>query len=313
LAILDLFSKRQKKLRGDVPDVYVYDNFPQALRTQIVHIWHDTLGNESQFWDGHVKVKEAYPLIVDSLCREYGVFKLPGTKNYGDRKYIDELVNFLLLEQDVERAIDAVELSFRVIDRYTRDWSYLRRNDASERTDAAIEELNSRFKEHGVGYQYSDGEIIRIDSELIHSEVVKPALRLLSQKMYAGAQQEFLKAHEHYRHGNAKEALNECLKSFESVMKSICDKRKWTYSSNATAKNLIQACLDHQLIPTYWQQNFSSLKSLLESSVPTGRNKLGGHGQGASTTTVPDYLVAYMLHMTASTIVFLCEAEAGLS
>lgn len=310
LAIFDLFSKRQKKLRGDIPDVYVYDDLPQALRTQIIHIWFDTLGNGDQYFEG--KVREYYPLIVNTLCREYGLFRLPGAKDYGDRDYINELANFFLREQDIERAIDAVELSFRVIDRATRDWEYLRRQNASKKADEAIEELNGRFKEHGVGYQFVDGEIIRIDSELIHSEVVKPALRLLNQTNYAGAQQEFLKAHEHYRHGNAKEALNECLKAFESLMKSICDKRGWGYSSNATAKNLIQACLDNGLIPPYWQQNFTSLRSLLESSIPTGRNKLGGHGQGVATTTVPDHLVAYMLHMTASALVFLGEAEASL-
>lgn len=308
MAIFDLFSKRQKKLRGDVSDVYVYDGLPQALRTQIIHIWFDTLGNQNEWWEGHVK--QAYPLIVDTLCREYGVFKLPGAKDYGERDYIQELANFLLREQDVEKALDAVELSFKFIDKFTRDWNYLRRENASKIADEAIEELNGRFKEHGIGYQFSDGEIIRVDSELIHSEVVKPALRLLNTKNYAGAQQEFLKAHEHYRHGNAKEALNECLKAFESLMKSICDKRGWNYTGNATAKNLIQACLENGLIPTFWQQNFSSLRSLLESSVPTGRNKLGGHGQGTSTTEVPDHLVAYMLHMTASALVFLGEAEA---
>jgi len=310
MAIVDLFSKRQKKLRGDVPDVYVYDDIPKPLRTQIIHIWLDTLGNAGQWWDG--QVKEAYPAIVDTLCREYGVFKLPGARDYGDRDYIQELVNFFLAEQDSERVLDAIELSFRVIDHGTRNWNYLHRSDASERADAATDELNARFKEHGIGYQFINGEMIRLDSELIHSEVVKPALLLLNQKAYAGPQQEFLKAHEHYRHGNTKESLNECLKSFESLMKAICDKRGWSYSNTATAKNLIQVCFDNGLIPSFWQQNFTSLRSLLESSVPTGRNKLGGHGQGAATTSVPNYLVAYMLHMTAASLVFLCEADASL-
>lgn len=310
MAIFDLFSKRQKKLRGDVPDVYVYDDLPQALRTQIIHIWMDTLGNGDQFLQGQVKL--AYTIIVNTLCREYGLFRLPGSKDYGYRDFVSELTNFFLNAKDIEQAIDAIELSFKVINNLTRSRQYLHRNDASDIADAAIEELNGRFKEHGVGYQFVAGEIIRIDSELIHSKVVKPALRLLNQKNYAGAQQEFLKAHEHYRNGNAKEALNECLKAIESLMKSICDKRGWAYSDTATAKNLIQSCLDNGLIPSFWQQNFSSLRSLLESSVPTGRNKLGGHGQGVTTTTVPEHIVAYMLHMTASALVFLCEAEASL-
>lgn len=310
MAIFNLFSKRQKKLRGDVPDVYTYADLPRPLRIQIVHIWQEVLGTREQFYVG--RVCEGYTLIVDALCREYGVFLLPGTKDRGDRDHVLELVNFFLSEPDVEKCLDAIELSFRLIDRITRNWDYLNISNGNEKATAAIEELNDRLKEHGIGYQYSGGEVIRIDSELVHAEIVKPALRLLNQKHYAGAQQEFLKAHEHYRHGNEKEALNECLKSFESLMKSICDKREWTYSGNATAQNLIKACLDNGLIPAFWQQNFSSLRSLLESSVPTGRNKLGGHGQGSTTTTVPGHLVAYMLHMTASSVVFLAEAEANL-
>jgi hypothetical protein len=313
VAIFDLFSKRQKALRGDVPDVYAYDNLPNALRVQIVHIWTDSIGSDNNYYDYQYgdKVKSAYKFIVDTLCREYGMFKLPTAEKYGDRMYLNELANFLLQENDVERQLDVVELSFRYIDRLTREY-YLGRNNASRVADNAISELNNRFKEHGVGFQFIEGEIVRVDSELIHVEAVKPALRLLNEKNYHGAQQEFLSAYEHYRHGKHKEALNDCLKSFESTMKAICDKRKWPYQSNATAKALIQVCFDKDLVPSFWQQELSSLRSMLESSIPTGRNKLSGHGQGTTPTVVPDYLVAYMLHMTASTLVFLTTAEKKL-
>lgn len=307
MAILDIFSKRRKRLRGHEPDIYSYDHLPQPLKIQIIHIWRETLGDT---YDYQGKVSSAYKFIVQTLCREYGVFQLPGSeRHYGDRDWIRELAEFLLNEKDVEKTLDAIELSFRAIDGFTRNFDYMHRQRASEQADAAISELNHRFKEHGIGYQFAGGEIIRVDSELIHAEVVKPALHLLSQRQYKGVQEEFLKAHEHYRHGNAKEALNECLKSFESMMKAVCDNRGWAYSGDATAKNLIKACMDNGLVPVFWQQNFNALQSLLESSVPTGRNKLGGHGQGSASVAVPDYLVAYMLHMTAAAIVFLAEAD----
>lgn len=311
MAIFDLFSKRQKRLRGDVPDVYTYDSLPSALRVQIVHIWTDTLGKSDQYYDGGVE--KAYEFIVDTLRREYGLFVLPPATRHNDGECITELANFFLQENDIERAIDVIEISFKAINCYTRDYYYLDRHNASECANNAISELNSRFKEHGVGYQFIDDEIIRIDSELLHVEAVKPALRLLNQKNYQGAQQEFLSAYEHYRHGKNKEALNDCLKAFESTMKAICDKRKWPYQANATAKTLIQVCFDNGLVPSFWQQQFSSLRSMLESSIPTGRNKLSGHGQGSIPVAVPDYLVAYMLHMTASTLVFLTTAEENLT
>lgn len=313
MSIFDLFSKRQKKLRGEVPDVYTYDSIPQPLKVQIIHIWRDALGGESKYNnDSYYGTYNAYKFIVDALCREYGIFSLPGSRDHGNRHYINELDNFLLQQHEPEKVLDAVELSFRYIDRITRDFNYLRLSNASERADAAIGELNSRFREHGVGYQFVDGEIIRVDSEMIHAEIVIPALALLRGTEYAGAQAEFLKAHEHYRHGHAKEALTECLKAMESVMKVICGKRKWKHDPNATSKALVQVLFDNGLIPKFWEQHFSALRSTLESGVPTGRNRLGGHGQGTTVVQVPSFLVAYMLHLTATTILFLCEAEREL-
>lgn len=309
MSIIDLFSRRQQHAKGVWPDVYVYDKMPDALRIQIVHLLFEALGNPREYNHDEGRVQEAYKVIVDTLCREYGLFRLPYRSDYGNH-HLGQLVGFLLQEPDVEKVIDAIELSFKMIDGATRDWGYLHRNNGGAIADAVIIELNHRFLQHGVGYHFNSGEIMRVDSELIHTEVVKPALRLLSQKRFSGAQNEFLTAHEHYRSGESKAALNECLKAFESTMKVICDKRSWKYSKTATAKELIQICFDKELVPSFWQQSFASLRSLLESSIPTGRNRLSGHGQGASDIEVPDFLVSYMLHMTAATIVFLAEADS---
>lgn len=309
--IFNLFSKRQKELRGEVPDIYVYDIVPNALRVQIIHIWQDTLGTFNDYFR-YSKVQEAYQFIVDVLCREYGLFHLPSHDKYSNRMYLEELANFFLKEKDLEKVIDIIELSFKAINVFTKDYQYLCRHNNAELIEKAINELNYRFKEHGVGFQFVENEIIRIDSELLHSEAVKPALKLLNEKNYKGAQEEFLSAYEHYRHGKNKESLTDCLKAFESTMKAICDKHKWQYKSGDTAKTLIQICFDKGLIPAFWQAQFTSLRSMLESSIPTGRNKLSGHGQGTEPISIPNYLVAYMLHMTASTLVFLTTAEKDI-
>jgi hypothetical protein len=309
MPIRDLYSKRQKRLRGETPDVYVYNQLPHSLKVQIVQIWRETLGIGEH---SSPNSGAAYEYVVTTLRREYGEFRLPAPPSVRP-SYSEELVAFFLSVNDVDQALDAIELTFFVIDSATRELQFMGVRNASKVADDAIDELNQRFKEHGVGYQFVNQQIIKVDSELIHSEVVKPALHLLRQEEYAGAEEEFLKAHEHYRHGNAKEAMTEALKAFESVMKTICAKRGWKYDAGATAKKLIAICLDKELIPAFWQNQFAALSTLLESSVPTGRNKLSAHGQGASTTTVPDYLVAYMLHMTASAIVFLVEAEQAMN
>ncbi|WP_423246586.1 AbiJ-NTD4 domain-containing protein, partial [Pseudomonas viridiflava] len=88
--------------------------------------------------------------------------------------------------------------------------------DYDEKCRGCINDLNIRFREHGVGYEFINGEIIRIDSRFHHAVVVKPATQSLKQPGFEGAQQEFILAYEHYRHGRHKEALNEALKTVES-------------------------------------------------------------------------------------------------
>ncbi|MCY3021259.1 MAG: hypothetical protein NTW87_19770 [Planctomycetota bacterium] len=312
MAVFDLFSKRQKRVRGEVPDVYSYESIPEPLRVQIIQIWDDTLGGSMEY-RGSREVVAAYAYIVRTLRHEYGCFILPGSATEAiEGTCRDELRAFLWFEKDCEKLLDVIELSFLYIDAVTRKFAYLCRSDCAERADAAIEDLNARFKEHGVGYQYVSGKIIRVDSELVHSEVVKPALALLHQAEYAGAEAEFLKAHEFYRHGDAQTALTECGKAFESTMKVICGKRKWTYDPTATSSALLDVCFGHHLIPKFWASHFSALRSTLESGVPTGRNKLSAHGQGAEVRQVPMYMAAYVLHMTAAAIVFLVEAERAM-
>ncbi|MFP3042111.1 hypothetical protein LQZ19_09875 [Treponema primitia] len=41
MSITNLFSKRMKVERGEVPDVYQYDNFEKALRVKVVYIIKD--------------------------------------------------------------------------------------------------------------------------------------------------------------------------------------------------------------------------------------------------------------------------------
>jgi hypothetical protein len=308
MPIIDIFSKRRKKEKGEIPDVYTYSDLPEKLRVQIIHIIKGALGDATDY-RSRTSVSNIYNFIVNSLCREYGLFRLPSPSQQTDVESFLSLFNFILIEKDIEKVFDAVELSFRAIDHITRNYNYLSRVDASHIADDALTELNARFIEQGVGYCYVNGNIIKINSQFIHSEVVIPALKLISDKKYLGVQDEFLSAHKHYREGNKKDTINDCLKAFESMMKVICKKRGWKYEENAVAKELINILFENNFIPPFWQSYYAALRSLLECGVPTGRNKLSAHGQGEIPLRVPDPIVAYILHMTAASIVFLGEAD----
>lgn len=304
MAIFDLFSKRQKRLRGEVPDIYVYDQIPQNLRIQIVHIIRDAIGEKKDY--RHDYASETYTFIYDILCREYGKFKLVET-NFQDSA-IEQVLNFIIHTKNIEEVLDAVELTFKYINKYIKDNDdYTYNTQVKLKPESAISDLNERFKENGIGYSFESNKILRIDSTYAHSEITKPTLSLLSNQKFQGANEEFLKAHEHYKHGRNKECLTECLKAFESTLKTICNEKRWVHNPTDTAKKLIQVCFQNELVPSFTQNQFTSLQNLLESGIPTIRNKLGGHGQGQTPQTVDDEMTRYGLNLTGTNIIFLIE------
>jgi hypothetical protein len=176
--------------------------------------------------------------------------------------------------------------------------------------DDAIEELNVRFLEHSLGYQYVDGIVVRLDSQFAHSEIVKPALSLLNDAGFDGPADEFMHAFDHHRKGgNSKEAIAEALKAFESTMKSICATRNWTHPPNATAKPLMDILFQNGLVPSEMESHFAGLRSAMESGLPTLANRTSRHGQGATPIEIPPHYAAYALHLVASNIVFLIECH----
>ena len=212
----------------------------------------------------------------------------------------------------IDHLLNLIELTFRFVEQAIPNVLHEYQNEGiklSQTSMQAIDELNQRFREHGIGYQYNNGQIIRIDSAFLHAEAVVPALTLISSEEFSGAEQEFRSAHEHYRKQEYKAAIVDAQRAFESTMKTICKKFGWDCNHEGdTASILINIVLKNELIPKYLQNHLFALKRVLESGLPTVRNKEAGHGQGAEPVDVPEYLAAYALHLTASNIVLLVEA-----
>ena len=132
---------------------------------------------------------------------------------------------------------------------------------------------------------------------MIHAEIIKPALQLLIEPHFAGVNEEYLSAHEHYRHARYSECLVDCLKAFESIMKVVCGQKGWAYSPKDTASKLIRVCIDNGLFAAFMQTHIDSLRCVLESGVPTIRNREGGHGQGSTVRTVSKETAQFALHL----------------
>lgn len=216
-----------------------------------------------------------------------------------------------IAEYEIDDWLSVVEYCFVCVDQI-RNWHPQTRTlkGITQDPEDAIDELNVRFRQAGFGYQFEAGQIVRVDSQYLHSEVVKPALALLSDPRFAGAQEEFLAAHAHYRAGEFEDAIVDANRAFESTMKAICNVKGngREYHSGARASDLIKVIRRNGLLPDYLDQSFDQLIATLQSGLPRVRNEAGGHGQGAAPRETPGYIAGYALHLAAANVVLLVEA-----
>ena len=320
MPIVELY---ENPYEGEV-DIYRYDYLPKPLRVQVFLLMQD-------FHNWRLGTNDINGYIVDVLCREYGALNLEELDIYsvdeneqstntlalweltdlGYRTPHEELRSFFLCRKKIKHDLNAIKLAFD----FMREYAHTQRIPdiaSSRKITLAIEELNTRFKQHGVGYEFSNNNFLRIDSQFVHGKIVKPALNLLTDPDYSRAQEEFMAAHSYHLDGDAMGALNECNKSLESVLKIICAKRKWQPDPSGGFGKLLEKVTEKGFIPKHWNTLFPALNNLL-AGVSKARNELSGHGRGSQeAVSIPPHVAAYAMHMTAAAILFLVEAEKNI-
>ena len=317
MKVINLFSKRNRPKADNNNTLFDINYFPQKLKVQILHIINDEYNNSQTMNGGlinHLMVNN----IIKIINHEYGIYIPNENKLIEEFERTDDvyfLYDFieLFFSQIESKKVAKVKRKASVEDQVREKMGKLFFFDTNKHIDEIVEELNTRFKENGVGARYESGKIFRISDDYSFAEVIQPTMQLISNRIYSGANDEFVCACNHFKYGRNKECLNECLKAFESTMKCICIKRRWKYDKNKdTSSKLLEILFSHKLIPDYMQSQFSGFRTLLSSGVPTIRNRESGHGQGRNIKVVDDHFASYSLNLTASNILLLVNAEKVL-
>ncbi|WP_394999270.1 STM4504/CBY_0614 family protein [Sphingomonas sp.] len=304
MKVFDLFSKRQEDQDGaERTEVYNYEEIPEPLRRQIRKIAQDGLGQPVND-EYSCEENDVYRSLREILCREYGLDFLV-KKHFA---CFEDVMEFMLI-CPTEKFLDCTELIAKGIDRVTCKFSDHEKEkwkigDAAE----LLEEINYRFRRSGLGYQLVEAQIIKVDSQLVHAEMVKPALSLLNRPGFDGPQQEFLDAFRHLKDGKYREAIVGASNAFESTMRAICERKGWTYPANPRATDLIKVIKQNGLFPDYLDKSFDQLAGTLSSGLPQVRNSSAAHGQGAVVIKVPEHIASYALHLAAAKILLLVSA-----
>ena len=187
MTIQDLYSQRNKKHQ----DVLSYDKLTEKLKIQIEHIWNNffmQVGNDIK--------EEIWKSIHSTLCEAHGKKTLLsdsfGTKYYFSYKvehYFDEITN-------IDETLDVIEIVFRCINKIPKLSRQVHfKLDGNYKPEQAIKDLNARFLENGIGYEFHDRNIIRVDNTVLHKEIIIETLQFLSTQTFKNANDEFLSAH----------------------------------------------------------------------------------------------------------------------
>lgn len=303
MARFDLFSKRQNDAeKAGSTEIYRYDTVPAAFRIQLLNIANDLFGEDKYYRNGTGWIINKNWIWVDvTYSHEKGIIPVGGSDHSPGN------VRSAYRGMNIVDAIDMTEVIGFKINEIDNEISSIY-SGRSDKPASRIPEVNYRLREAGMGYQFESGRLTRVDSQLIHQEIVKPALSLLSQPGFEGAQQEFLNAHAHYRVGQNKEAVAMAANALESTFKAIFAIKSWEHNKSARISDLVKVAKSNELWPTYLDNSFDQLVATLQNGLPKIRDNDAAHGQGSTPKEVPSYLTAYALHLAASKIVFLVAA-----
>lgn len=305
-SIFDVFSRRSAP-RGKG---YAPDNISDTLRNRILLLYRELLSGQrpNQYQSQGDYTREFWEDMARQLQHLYGKPRLSEARTLSAA---EDALNFVCVCEPAH-FFDFLELTFkteclwRVI---------LERNEL-------VDAINEIFRVENAPYQltpvvtheerssdsYDRGttihtialpKVVRAEDEVTHTEAVAPALSVLAAPPLRAANLEFRDALDEYRKGHYGDCLTKCGSAFESVMKTICKRNRWSFDEKkATAGPLLDVILANSRLDRFFKEPLMLIATM--------RNRLSSsHGGGDAVRSVERHVAQYALTSTAAAIVLL--------
>ena len=198
--------------------------------------------------------------IESELRVENGWDQIPGAPS-------DDPIRQLFIHGDAAYVFDAIELAGKWME--------------AEPKEEFRQRINQIFELHTCPWRLSDGEFFKLDSDFIGARIASTAHDALVGNNFSGAAEEYAKARQYLGVGEVREAIYFAGHSFESVMKAL------TSVDQANADRLIKELLARGYFDDLPESVRAGFVDQVLKALPFLRNKLGGHGQGASVVKIP--------------------------
>jgi len=284
------FSKRDKA----APDTLSY-NIPPHVRSRIFQLFR-RFGELPDRLDVHYMFEDA----AKRALMEYGRLHQPPS---GLKLSMEGIKHFEVCSN--EQALDLLEWCFQ--------------SEGFRAGQQCVEGINEIFRDEGIGYEFSPyivhstplpnggvscqvqfPEVVKKSNELIHGTTIVPTLDLLSKgKTFETANREILEAHQHFRQGQFTAAINSAAQALETVLKTICEKKRWPYQKDKdTLGRLLQTVQQKGLISDLYA-------TAIQRTSGDVRNRLGAHGKGPEPIFATVEQAEHMIQVTSAHILLL--------
>ena len=190
-----------------------------------------------------------------------------------------------MIEGTGYQVLDIVELT------YSELWD--------DRKDKLQQEVNKILEIHKCPWRLFDGECFKLDGDFVGARLVLEGHEALASNNFAGAADEFAKAQRELASGETKGAIFYAGASFESVLKVLTGK------NNGSARKLLDEIVAQGYIDDLPEQVRQGFADQVMMAIPFLRNRLGGHGQGATIVGVSEEYGNLAVQMTAALHNFL--------
>lgn len=277
-------------------DIVQYEFVDEKIRNQVFILVSRLINEELKIGDYYWKIVE------DITMLEFGI-------PYFRSDSRGSTIHKEMMEQKDIEALYIIEVMLKKL--YELNRIIVESTDANRHRDSQkitdiMSKVNKKMLENSLGYEFIEGQLIRVDNKFIHSEVIINAIKLLHEEEFESASNEYHKAFDEYKKGELENALVFARRSFESTMKIICDRLGYHYRQRGQSFELIGILKQNNFIPTELKYHFEKFTDVMQSGLPTVSNK-ESHGKGILIEKATEKMVQYALNLCATNIVFLVE------
>lgn len=169
-----------------------------------------------------------------------------------------------------------------------------------------VADVNRVLGEEDAAWRMLDGQFVLLDAVFVHEHVVASSQETLHSVRFEGAAQEMLSAQHDLTDQDARGAVHNAGKSFESTMKAALGQ-----DAHLAAKPLIDAMQEVGFFDGLPEDLRGGFTSQVMLALPWMRNHLGGHGQGRDEQPLPEPYARLALGLAAALNEFIVSLAIG--